>query len=157
MDDASSPKKPRPARQRHLSPEEYQAAREREKAKRRIKVANRRLVRQKVQEKLARGEPVLDAYRQDQVRIQIGVSNIVSRLEKCANGKLKMTKEQIACARVLLAKTLPDLQRVEVSGRDGEPIEFRDVNTLSDQDLLSIALSGGSGDSTEETGQGKPN
>jgi hypothetical protein len=134
-----------------MSLEERRIDRERQKELRRARVAKRR------EFQATAAGVALESYRQDQVRAQIGVSGLVVRLEKCANGKLKMTKEQIACARVLLAKTLPDLQRVEVSGRDGEPIEFRDVNTLSDQDLLAIATRGGEGNPAETPGPGELN
>ena len=54
--------------------------------------------------------------RQDQVRQQIQASKIIARLTDCVMGKINLSPSQVAAARTLLAKTLPDLTSVELSG-----------------------------------------
>jgi hypothetical protein len=52
-------------------------------------------------------------------KIQAGV--ILDRLVKHVNGEIEMTNSQIKAADILLKKTVPDLARTEVTGKDGEP------------------------------------
>ncbi len=52
-------------------------------------------------------------------KIQAGA--ILSRLVKHVNGEIEMTASQIKAADILLKKTVPDLARTEVTGKDGEP------------------------------------
>jgi hypothetical protein len=60
---------------------------------------------------------------------------LVNRLENHALGKVDMTATQVQAARVLLNKTLPDLQAVQHSGpnegpipvMNGTPAEFKKV------------------------------
>ncbi len=52
-------------------------------------------------------------------KIQAGV--ILDRLVKHVNGEIEMTASQIKAADILLKKTVPDLARTEVTGKDGEP------------------------------------
>lgn len=41
------------------------------------------------------------------------IGAIIGRLQRCANGELAMTKDQIAAAKIYLSKTVPDLARIE--------------------------------------------
>jgi len=52
-------------------------------------------------------------------KIQAGV--ILDRLVKHVNGEIEMTASQIKAADILVKKTVPDLARTEVTGKDGEP------------------------------------
>jgi hypothetical protein len=52
-------------------------------------------------------------------KIRAGV--ILDRLIKHVNGEIEMTNSQIKAADILLKKTVPDLARTEVTGKDGEP------------------------------------
>ena len=54
-------------------------------------------------------------------KIQAGV--ILDRLVKHVNGEIDMSASQIKAADILLKKTVPDLARTEVTGKDGEAQE----------------------------------
>lgn len=53
---------------------------------------------------------------QDDVRLKIQASVIIDRLTKHTAGKLEMSATQVQAARILLAKSVPDLSAVEHSG-----------------------------------------
>lgn len=55
-------------------------------------------------------------------RIKVGV--ILQRLNDCAAGELEMGPDQIAAAKILLGKVLPDVKAMELSGPDGGPMSF---------------------------------
>lgn len=52
-------------------------------------------------------------------RNAIKVEDTVRALQACVDGSEKLSKEQIAAARILLAKVLPDLRAIEHT--DSEP------------------------------------
>jgi hypothetical protein len=62
------------------------------------------------------------------VRARIRAGGIVKRLEDHVLGKVEMSATQVSAALGLLRKTVPDLASVEHTGRDGGPIETRNVN-----------------------------
>jgi hypothetical protein len=54
-------------------------------------------------------------------REKIKVSNIVTRLNKCAQGEVEMTAQQIKAAEILLKKVLPDLKGIDMTAKvDGQ-------------------------------------
>ena len=57
----------------------------------------------------------------DQWKAKIQAGVILDRLVKHVNGEIEMTASQIKAADILLKKTVPDLARTEVTGKDGEP------------------------------------
>jgi hypothetical protein len=59
------------------------------------------------------------------VRAKIQASVIIRRLHDCLMGKVALTSEQIRAAQILLAKSVPDLQRTEHSGPDGGAVVIR--------------------------------
>lgn len=63
---------------------------------------------------------------QDDVRTKIQASQLINVLQNHALGKddKEMTPSRIKAIEVLLRKSLPDLQSVEVSGPDGGPLEM---------------------------------
>ena len=63
-------------------------------------------------------------------KIRVGV--IVDRLDKHVNGELEMTATQINAAKILLGKTIPDLNRMDVGNADDKP--FQTETTLKDSD-----------------------
>lgn len=71
---------------------------------------------------------------QDDVRAKIGVSQITNRLQKHIDGEIELTATQIQAARILLDKSLPNLQATEHSGKDGGPLEL--VFTSGDGNVL---------------------
>jgi hypothetical protein len=52
----------------------------------------------------------------DQTRAKIQTSAIINRLQDCLSGKVELSATQVSAAKILLGKTLPDLQSVEHSG-----------------------------------------
>jgi len=60
---------------------------------------------------------------------------IVGRLQKCVAGQIDMTPTQIAAARILLNKVLPDLKALEVQVSDQVTGDARAISTAF---LLSV-------------------
>ena len=63
----------------------------------------------------------------DAHRDKIRKSKILQRLINHAEGTEDMTQTQVTAALGLLKKALPDLSSVEMTGKDGGPIEHADV------------------------------
>lgn len=61
---------------------------------------------------------------QDEVRAKIQASQLINRLSGHAFGEIEMTPSQIKAAEILLRKSVPDLQSVEMTGEDGGPMEM---------------------------------
>ena len=59
---------------------------------------------------------------QDDVRAKIQSSMIIGYLAKHVSGEREMSATQIAAAKILLGKSIPDLQSVEMTGPDGGPV-----------------------------------
>jgi hypothetical protein len=55
----------------------------------------------------------------DEWRERIRVAGILQRLERAAMGEGDVTPTQLKAAEIVLRKTLPDLARTEVTGKDG--------------------------------------
>lgn len=78
------------------------------------------------------------SWHPDDLRARCRISAIVSRLERMALGELNppMTMSEIASAKIILAKCLPDLIAVRHAGN----VNVTRVETLTDADLLRIAV-----------------
>lgn len=50
------------------------------------------------------------------------IGNLMSRIEKHANGEIEMTMSQINAAKLFLSKTLPDLNKTELLGDPEKPL-----------------------------------
>jgi hypothetical protein len=68
------------------------------------------------------------------VRQAIQATQIAKRLEKHVNGEIELTATQVAAARILLGKTVPDLSSVELTGDAEKPVH---VVSQSDQELIA--------------------
>ena len=70
----------------------------------------------------------------EKTRAKIQTSQLVNRLNANSLGDLdkEMTTGQIASARILLDKSLPSLQAVELTGQGGGPVQYED---LTDEDI----------------------
>ncbi len=64
----------------------------------------------------------LRPYQDERTRAAIQSTMLVRRLQDCALGKTKMTREQIKCAEILLRKTIPDLASLQVGGDASNPL-----------------------------------
>jgi len=69
----------------------------------------------------------LRARHQDEIREKIRASQLVNALENHVLGKRKMASTQVTAALGLLKKCVPDLSRSEVTGKDGDAIQFEKV------------------------------
>jgi hypothetical protein len=47
---------------------------------------------------------------------------LINRLQLHIFGKVEMSQTQVRAVEILLKKCLPDLESVEVTGKDGEPL-----------------------------------
>ena len=64
-------------------------------------------------------------------REKIKTSQIINRVQKCANGEVELTPVQLKAAEILLKKTMPDLKqsdiKQEISGSIGLSIEPKEI------------------------------
>ncbi len=81
--------------------------------------------------------PDMRTYPQ-KARDRITGSKIITRLIKHVMGEIELTPAQVASARILLGKVLPDLKSVDVKSR----IEAVSVHRLTDEQLMAIATGG---------------
>jgi hypothetical protein len=58
----------------------------------------------------------------DEIRAKIQASQLVNRLTKHAFGEVEMTPTQVNAAKILLSKSVPDLQSVELTGNADDPV-----------------------------------
>lgn len=68
-------------------------------------------------------------------RIKAGV--IMDRLCKHINGKIEMSPTQINAAKIVLGKTVPDIARQEITGKDGGKIEMEHSMPEGDKAILA--------------------
>ena len=66
---------------------------------------------------------------QTEWRTRIDQGALLNRLHGHAKGELEMTPTQVSAAKILLAKCLPDLSSVEMTGAGGGPLTIT-INKL---------------------------
>lgn len=66
----------------------------------------------------------LRTMHQEDVRAKIQASQLVNRLEKQAFGEIELTPSQLKAIEILLKKSLPDLQSVQLTGSADDPVEI---------------------------------
>ena len=62
---------------------------------------------------------------QEDVRAKIQVSHLLTRLHKYADGELsdeEISPNRLNAIKILLAKALPDLSQVSITGENGGPL-----------------------------------
>jgi hypothetical protein len=67
---------------------------------------------------------------QDDIRTKIKVSNLLDRVEKYAMGELSdedISSNRLNAIKLLLAKTLPDLSSVEITGDEDNPLVVKKI------------------------------
>jgi hypothetical protein len=77
----------------------------------------------------------------DEHRVKIQNSNILNALIEHVEGVRDMSSTQVSAGVALLKKVLPDLQAVELTGKDGGPIETVDLSPLEAARRIAFALS----------------
>jgi uncharacterized protein YjiS (DUF1127 family) len=60
---------------------------------------------------------------QDDVRAKIQASQLLNRLTDHALGDVELEPTQVRAIEILLKKVLPDLQAIELSGDEDNPVE----------------------------------
>jgi hypothetical protein len=78
----------------------------------------------------------LRAKHQDEVRLKIQTSQLINRVQDYAMGKLsdeEVSSNRLNAIKLLLSKSLPDLQSVEITGEGGGPLQI--VATPLDEQL----------------------
>jgi hypothetical protein len=96
-------------------------------------------------------------WHQEDARKKIQTSQLINRLTNHALAdKPIMDASQVKAAQILLAKAVPDLSSVELSGANGGPIEYRDINSVTDAELLLIADGRSQGNTDSPNGEEVP-
>lgn len=67
------------------------------------------------------------ADRVKKARETIDVEKTVEALQACVAGTKILDKEQIAAAKILLGKVMPDLKAVELTGENGGAIKIQRI------------------------------
>lgn len=73
-----------------------------------------------------------------EVRAKIQASQIANRLQQHVNGEVELTATQVNAAKILLAKTIPDLSAVTLSNDPENPIGS--IISPADADLINRYL-----------------
>ena len=81
----------------------------------------------------ARNRPGLS----EQTRLRIQTTMLVERLTKHILGECDMSSTQVRAAQILLNKSLPDLQSIEVGMEGGLDLNVRQVNVSGIEPLDS--------------------
>ena len=63
----------------------------------------------------------------EEVRATSQTSQLLNRLTDHVFGKVELSPAQVASAKVLLGKSLPDLSAVQIAGQDGGPVQIAAV------------------------------
>lgn len=67
---------------------------------------------------------------QDEVRAKIQVSNLITRVQKYAEGELSdedISPNRLNAIKLLLAKSLPDLSTVTIKNEEGEDFKITTI------------------------------
>lgn len=61
---------------------------------------------------------------QDEIRSKIQTSQLINRLTEHALNGLELSPTQVRAIEVLLKKSVPDLQAIQLSGDEDNPVEI---------------------------------
>ena len=61
----------------------------------------------------------------DKTKRLIQATQLLNRLNSFANGEIEMSQAQVNAARVVIAKAIPDLKAIEVTGEGGSALIFQ--------------------------------
>ncbi len=68
---------------------------------------------------------------QDEVRARIQASVLIGLLESHAMGEIELSASRIRAIELLLKKTIPDLQSVELTGNDDNPVALKVITGIA--------------------------
>ena len=64
---------------------------------------------------------------QDEIRAKIQTSQLINRLMDHALGEVELSPTQIRAIEVLLKKSVPDLQAIQLSGDPDNPVAIAEI------------------------------
>lgn len=68
-------------------------------------------------------EPQYETITLDEILGLNDVERVVARLTRHAMGEEDMTPTEVAAAKIVLGKKMPDVKAIEMTGKNGGPIE----------------------------------
>lgn len=66
-------------------------------------------------------------YQTEKTREKIRITQIVNRLQGHVEGKVDMSSTQIAAAKILLGKTMPDLSAADITNHEADERSYEDI------------------------------
>lgn len=63
----------------------------------------------------------------DKTKRLIAATQLLKRLTQHGKGEIEMTQSQVNAARIVIAKSIPDLKAMEITGPDGGPVQVEVV------------------------------
>lgn len=63
----------------------------------------------------------------EEVRQKIQASVIIERLHRVASGELEMNAQQLKASEILLDRSVPKLQAIQVTGDSENPVAFTEI------------------------------
>ncbi len=70
----------------------------------------------------------------EKTKRRIQASQLLNRLILFATGRINMTTAQVLAAKIVIAKSIPDVKSVEHSGPDGGAIPHAHTHTLTPEE-----------------------
>lgn len=80
---------------------------------------------------MGRPNEIRGAWTPEKVRQRIRVSALIRRLKNHALNRVEMSATQVNAAKILLAKCIPDLRAIDISGS----VDVKDADQLSTSEL----------------------
>jgi len=77
-------------------------------------------------------QQMIPATHTNRLRERIRVGMIMDRFQKCINGEIELTSQQVACGKVLLNKVLPDA----IAPKESADSNIKDVTCIPTWKLL---------------------
>jgi hypothetical protein len=98
-----------------------------------------------------------NAMAHEEARRKIKTTQLINRLQDHVFGKIDLSQSQVSATGLLLKKVLPDLAVMQLTGADGDPIEFIHRVIIEDQrqmpllDITPKRLNGNGNGHTDDT------
>jgi hypothetical protein len=76
----------------------------------------------------------------EETRAKIQASQLINRLQDHVFGSVDVSSSQMKAIEILLKKSLPDLQSVELTGNQDNPVAVTDVSILEAARAVSFLM-----------------
>lgn len=83
-------------------------------------------------------KPKLSKRVQEEKRAKIQIDVLIKLLMQNAKGEVQMDSTRVRSIEILLKKTLPDLQSIELTGDDDRPVSFKDDTDITSKLLKAL-------------------